>query len=71
MEEQQEQSEAQGLQQIIELCQTGNPQALGQIAEIATAMLQAQGQEMQEEQAPESSFEEQLLAAQRAKEGGK
>jgi hypothetical protein len=40
-----EQREDSELDQILQLCQSGNPQALGEIAKIVTAMKAAQEQE--------------------------
>lgn len=67
----QEGQEVGGLEQIIKLAQSGSPQALPQIGQIATQMLQAQQAEMQgmqgaeqaPEQAPEQGLREKLMQA--------
>jgi hypothetical protein len=72
MDEARENQEVAGLQQIKQLADSGNPEALGQISQIVDQLLQAQQAEMQggQEEQGGGSFEEKLMAAHKAKEAG-
>jgi len=59
-----EQQEDAALQQIMQLCQSGDPAALQQIAEIVQGLLQHNQEE--EKQVGGGSFEEKLAAAHKA-----
>ena len=73
--EQGEQAEDQALQQILQLCQSGDPAALPQIAKIVQGLLQHNQQEEGAEGAEGKSPEDQaqhdaLLAAVKKQMGG-
>ena len=66
----QEKEELSSWQKVSQLAQSGNPQALQEIAQIAEQELQAQQAEMQGAQAGQGgSFEEKLMAAKKAQGG--
>jgi hypothetical protein len=67
----QEKSELSAWDKVSQLAQSGNPQALQEIAQIAEQELQAQQAEMQgEKEQGGGSFEEKLMAAKKAQAGG-
>ena len=64
-----EQQEDQALQQILELCQSGRPQALEAIAQIVQGLMQRNQAEGQAMQQPKKSFREELSAAYKSQKG--
>ena len=69
MDMQQEQEELSSWEKVSQLAQSGNPQALAEIAQIAGQELQAQQSEMQGGQEG-GSFEEKLAAAKKEQANG-
>ena len=68
MDMKQEQGELSSWEKVSQLAQSGNPQALAEIAQIAEQELQAQQAEMQGGEQG-GSFEEKLMAAKKAQGG--
>ena len=71
MDMQQEQGELSSWEKVSQLAQSGQPQAMQEIAQIAEQEIQSQQAEMQGAQAGQGgSFEEKLMAAKKAQAGG-
>ncbi len=69
----QENAEKSAWEQVIQLCQTGDPSALQKIGEIAQSQLQGQEQEMAPEEAqgePSSDMASRVMERIKANKGG-